>query len=101
MGWTRFLGPDYVEERSFSTFRYLTRQKKGKFPPFPLDKLKINAILDRQALYLNQVEILQHIAAIHLVNAGLDEVRPLRAISLLSILLILGNLLVLGLFIIA
>jgi hypothetical protein len=43
----------------------------------------------------------QHIAAIQLVNAGLGEIRPLRAISLLSILLILGNLLVLGLFIIA
>ena len=68
---------------------------------FALDKLKIYAILLVQALYLNQVEILQHIAAMQLVNTGLGEVRPSRAISLLSILLILGNLLVLGLFIIA
>ena len=68
---------------------------------FALDKLKIYAILLVQALYLHQVEILQHIAAMQLVNTGLGEVRPSRAISLLSILLILGNLLVLGLFIIA
>ena len=54
-----------------------------------------------KALYLNQVEILQHIAAMQLVNTGLGEVRPSGTISLLSILLLLGNLLVLGLFIIA
>jgi hypothetical protein len=37
----------------------------------------------------------------HLVDAGLGNVRPDRAISIISLLLILGNLLVLGLFIIA
>jgi hypothetical protein len=55
----------------------------------------------RVALYSNQVELVQHIATLHLVDAGLGEVRLDRAISLISLLLILGNLLVLGLFIIA
>jgi hypothetical protein len=43
----------------------------------------------------------QHIAAIQLVNAGPGEIRPLAALSLISLLLIIGNLLVLGLFLIA
>ena len=40
-------------------------------------------------------------AAIKMVSAGLGEIRPPSAISLISLLLIIGNLLVLGLFIIA
>jgi hypothetical protein len=47
------------------------------------------------------VELVQHIASLHLVDAGLGEVRLDRTISLISLLLILGNLLVLGLLIIA
>ena len=47
------------------------------------------------------MEIIQHIATMQLVNTGLGEIRPSGTISLLSILLLLGNLLVLGLFIIA
>jgi hypothetical protein len=43
----------------------------------------------------------QHIAAFQLANAVPGEIRPLAALSLVSLLLIIGNLLVLGLFIIA
>jgi hypothetical protein len=43
----------------------------------------------------------QHIAAFQLANAALGEIRPLATFSLVSLLLIIGNLLVLGLFIIA
>jgi hypothetical protein len=68
---------------------------------FRLDKLKRNVILIRLLLYSDQVEFVQHIAPMHLVDAGLGNVRPDRAISIISLLLILGNLLVLGLFIIA
>jgi hypothetical protein len=75
--------------------------KKDKFPTFLLDMMQGNVILVGKLLYLATVGNRQHIAAIELVSAGLGEVRPLKAISLISLLLIIGNLLVLGLFIIA
>jgi hypothetical protein len=47
------------------------------------------------------VENQKHIAAIQLVSVGLGEIRPLAALSLLNLLLIIGSLLALGLLIIA
>ena len=71
------------------------------FDIFSLDCGVRNAIFSKSALYQAKVNSCLHIAAIAMVRADAVTVRPLASISLLGLLLIIGNLLGLGLFIFA